>query len=98
MPDSSHQSAYLSAQRQHLDECEQDIASLADILREGAWSYYNARLRPSGIGRAGSQILRPMQKDDLLRRESGQHQGVLLGQRLGGVEHPDVQRRPEIPH
>ncbi|TDO03480.1 MULTISPECIES: type VII toxin-antitoxin system HepT family RNase toxin [Halomonas] len=38
MPDSSHQSAYLNAQRQHLDECEHDIASLAAILRERAWS------------------------------------------------------------
>lgn len=38
MPDCSHQSAYLNAQRQHLDECEQDIASLAAILRQRAWS------------------------------------------------------------
>lgn len=38
MPDMPRHSAYLEAQRQHLDECEQDIASLATILQQRAWS------------------------------------------------------------
>lgn len=38
MPDSSPQSAYLLAQRQHLAECAQDLADLRTILQQRQWS------------------------------------------------------------
>ncbi len=37
MPD-GQQSAYLSAQRQHLEECEQDLAELGTLLEQRPWS------------------------------------------------------------
>ncbi|WP_280549373.1 MULTISPECIES: DUF86 domain-containing protein [unclassified Halomonas] len=37
MPDMPRQSAYLEAQRQHLTECEQDIAELANLLTQRPW-------------------------------------------------------------
>ena len=37
MPD-GQQSAYLNAQRQHLEECEQDLAELGTLLEQRPWS------------------------------------------------------------
>lgn len=38
MPSGQQQSAYLNAQRRHLEECEQDLTELGTLLEQRAWS------------------------------------------------------------